>query len=637
MSKFISRDFLAAEVDILLYHKFARLGQERAAGRTLFHLLLRAEYYRRKAKSYSRCDDARKPMRVILISLPLAGFGFNALAADLPVRPYALPVPFFTWTGFYEGVFAGYGTIDNTTRPVCFTSAGVPEGLGCAARAPLHPQTDDLVAGTELGYYHQPTPGSGLVIGAAGDYAFTRIRGYESQTGTFPVVGGRAFPAGIYHVGQRLDGLGTVRGKLGYAFDRLLVYGTAGLAAGNVRIDSNTGQMGHPLFDAGHGEVRIGYVAGGGIEYAFSQRLSTRTEALYYDLGARTVVGGEVSRLTGPRFGSRVETSGYQVRVGINDWFGNGLPLIGLFEEFRSPSLEPVLPDSIWAFETGARYFYSSGSHRYTLGDPLTPGQTDSRLTYRGFDAHAGESFGRLDHNPTGLFLKGFLGSGYVHSGRLNDEDFPPRLKRYSNTQSRIKDGDIAYTVIDVGYDVLRGENYKLGAFVGFQYFAELPNGFGCRQIADGKVCARSGSALTSVKTLSEDAHWYALRVGLAGSVQFDRFKVSLEGAYLPIVELSGNDRHWQRPDINPLPQRANGDGYFVEGVVSHDLTPRISVGVGVRYWRMSAPSGRTQFPFNPPSSTKFETDRYGGFAQLSYRISDLGLAPLISRSGKAK
>lgn len=575
-------------------------------------------------------------MRGILISLPLAGFGFTALAAEVPMRPNALPVPFFTWTGFYEGLFAGYGTIDNTTRPVCFTRAGIPEGQGCAGRTPLRPQTDDFVAGTELGYYHQFTPGSGLVIGAAGDYAFTRIRGYAGQAGTFPAVGGRAFAAGIYHVGQRLDGLGTVRGKLGYAFDRLLVYGTAGLATGNVRIDSNTGQMGHALFDARHGEVRIGYVAGGGIEYAFSQRLSTKIEGLYYDLGARTVVGDEFGR-TGYRLGSRVETSGYQVRVGINDRFGDGLPLVGLFEEFHNPSPEPVLSNSIWAFETGARYFYSSGSHRYTLGDPLIPGQTDSSLTYRGFDAHAGESFGRLDHNPTGLFLKGFLGSGYVHSGRLNDEDFPPRLKRYSNTQSRIKDGDTAYTVIDAGYDFLRGKNYKLGAFIGFQYFAELANGFGCRQVVGGKVCADSGSALTSVKTLSEDAHWYALRVGLAGSVQFDRLKISLEGAFIPAAELTGNDRHWERADINPLPQRANGDGYFVEGVVSYDLTPRLSVGVGGRYWRMNSSIGRTQFPFGPPSPTKFETERYGGFAQVSYRISDLGLAPLISRSDKAK
>jgi opacity protein-like surface antigen/outer membrane protease len=571
-------------------------------------------------------------MRRVLIALPLAGLGFSAVAADLPARPYAPPVPFFTWSGFYEGLFAGYGTIDNATRPVCFSPSGVPNGAGCAARVPLRPQTDDFVAGSELGYYHQFTPGSGLVVGAAADYAFTRIRGYESQTGTFPRFGGGAYPGGIYHVGQRLDGLGSVRGKIGYAFDRLLVYGTAGVAAGNVRIDSNTTVAGIP-FDARRGEVRVGYVAGGGIEYAFSQRLSTKVEALYYDLGARTVVGGDVFGRTGFAFGSRVETSGYQVRVGINDRFGDGLPLLGLFNEFRNPTEEAALPPSIWVFETGARYFYSSGSHRYTLGSALTPGQTNSRLTYRNFNAQAGESFGRLDHNPTGLFLKGFLGSGYVlRSGRLNDEDFPPALNPYSNTVSPIRDGDIAYASIDAGYDVLRGENYKLGAFIGFQYYAELVNAFGCRQVGGGGVCAGAGAVPTNVKSLTEDAHWYALRVGLGGEVRFDRFKLSLEGAYIPTVELTGNDRHWLRPDINPLPQRANGDGYFFEGVVSYDFTPRISFGVGARYWRMTASGGRTQFPFAPASPTKFETERYGAFAQFSYKISDIGLTPLITK-----
>lgn len=571
-------------------------------------------------------------MRWVLFALPLAALGASgagkAVAADLAARPFAPPVPFFTWTGFYEGLFTGYGNLDNMTRPVC-SVGGVPNAGPCAVRAGLHPPTDDFIAGSELGYNYQFSPGQGLVIGVAGDAVFTRLRGYASETGPFPAIQGGSYPLGIYHVGQRLDGLGSLRGKVGYAFDRVFVYGTAGAAAGNVRIDTNT-VLGRTPFEARHGEVRIGYIAGAGIEYAFSQRLSAKVEALYYDLGSRTVAAGNIFGTGAARYGSRVDTSGYQVRIGINDRFGDGLPVLGLIDELRNPAPDEPAAPSTWVFESGARYFYSSGTHRFTLGSAIIPGQVNSRLTYDGFGAHSGESFGRLDHNPTGLFLKGFLGSGFVDSGRLRDEDFPPVVRGYSDTLSQIRHGDIAYAAIDAGYNILRQDTYRLGAFVGFQYFSENVSGYGCQQTTASTICGNT--VPTSVKVFTEDAHWYALRVGLAGEMRFDRFRFTLEGAYLPAVELSGEDHHWLRPAINPQPQRGFGDGYFFEGVVSYDLTSRLSVGVGARYWKMSAPSGRAQFPTLPASPTRFETDRYGGFAQFSYKIADLGLTPLIAK-----
>ena len=51
-----------------------------------------------------------------------------------------------------------------------------------------------------------------------------------------------------------------------------------------------------------------------------------------------------------------------------------------------------------------------------------------------------------------------------------------------------------------------------------------------------------------------------------------------------------------------------------------------VSVGVGGRYWQLQADKAHTTaFPFSPPSPMKFETGRYGGFAQLSYRLADFG------------
>lgn len=545
----------------------------------------------------------------------------TVLAADLPRTRRTIEVvpPAFTWTGAYGGLFAGYGVLDSATHFLCTGPDGVSAGVNCPVIPSRQASRDGFIAGGEVGYTWQA--GHGLIVGAAADYQATRLWDYAAPEGTFARSGGGASLFDVAHAGQRLDQLATFRGKVGLGIDRTVLYATGGLALGNVRVDTNLPLwFGSPLFDGRKGEVRAGYVAGAGIEYAFSQHLSAKVEGLYYDLGGRAVLSEPFYRiLPGYHAGARVATDGFLTRVGLNYRFGAGLPDL--------PPAGAAGP-AAWAFEGGLRYVYSSGGPRYTLGSALTPGQVNSRLIYDGAEAHAGESFARVEHTPTGLFAKAFLGTGGVTTGRLSDEDFPPALRRYSKTLSPIKDGDISYGVIDFGYDVLRRDGFKLGGFLGYQYEAELLNGYGCRQVGGSRsgICAGDDSVPDTVKILSENQRWNALRVGLIGEARFDRLRLSLEGAYLPVVALEGVDRHWLRPDINALPQRGRGDGYFAEGIVSYDLTPRVSVGVGGRYWRMQTESGHTQFPALPRSPTKFETDRYGAFAQISYRLSDFGL-----------
>ncbi len=541
----------------------------------------------------------------------------TAMAADLPRRalpPAVTAVPIFSWTGAHAGLFAGYGTLDRATQFVCTGPDGQPGARNCPVIPSKRASDGSFVGGAEVGYDWQVN--SGFVAGAAADYQFTRLWGYDRREGAFPAAGGGFYRRSVAHSGQRLDELATLRGRIGFAVDRTLVYATGGLAAGTVRTDNNLSLAGFPLFDGRQGAVRLGYVAGAGIEHAFSEHLSAKVEGLYYDLGSRAVLPApSYPVLTGYHAGSRVATDGFLARVGLNYRFGAGLP-----------DLPPVAlaGPATWDFEGGLRYFFSAGTPREKLGDPDAPGQLNSRLTYANAQAHAGESFARLEHNPTGLFAKGFLGSGGVTGGRLADEDFPPALRRYSKTLSPIKDGDIGYGVIDLGYDVLRRDGYKLGGFLGYQFASELYNGYGCRQVAGGTPCARPYP--TSMKTLGESMQWNALRVGVIGEARFDRVRLSLEGAYLPVVSLSGVDRHWLRPDINPGPEGGRGDGYFLEGIIAYDLTPSVSVGVGGRYWQLQADKAHTTaFPFSPPSPMKFETGRYGGFAQLSYRLADFG------------
>jgi opacity protein-like surface antigen len=282
----------------------------------------------------------------------------------------------------------------------------------------------------------------------------------------------------------------------------------------------------------------------------------------------------------------------------------------------------PPAPVSLWEFEFGARYFYSSGRSRYTLGDPFVPGQINSQLTYKNLDSHAGEGFARVDHT-SGFFAKGFVGGGNIFKGTLNDEDFPPAVAPYSNTVSSVNNGSLWYGTVDAGYNFWKGPTFKVGGFVGYNHFYENANAYGCTQVATNPaICGVPISG--SVLVLSKTENWDSLRVGLNSVVNLSpQWRVTFDGAYLPYVKLSGFDNHWLRPDINPLPQSGNGWGYQLEGIVSYDVTQNFSVGVGGRYWYAKTTSGTTQFPLVPPSPTAFTYERYGGFLQASYKFGE--------------
>ena len=83
--------------------------------------------------------------------------------------------------------------------------------------------------------------------------------------------------------------LGTARGRLGIAFGSWLPYATGGVAVGRVSYSdfgffpflpsSNTSSI---------TQTRVGWTAGGGVEWKFDQRWSIKAEYLYVDLGSTT-------------------------------------------------------------------------------------------------------------------------------------------------------------------------------------------------------------------------------------------------------------------------------------------------------------------------------------------------------------
>jgi outer membrane immunogenic protein len=274
---------------------------------------------------------------LLLTTTATVALASAALAADLPARrappaPF-VAVPVFTWTGFYIGGNAGYAISDNnrvvTTGQapanVVTVSTGARPGL-------VQLEQDGFAGGGQIGYNVQF---GGFVAGIEADIAYTDLQRTTNVVTTAPAVVGGAAATRNNVFRQDLTFLGTVRGRLGYAWDRLLVYGTGGFAYGDVDYSANFfGPLpGNVLqFTGRRTGIETGWAAGGGVEYAIpnwnwfgSSAVTLKAEALYYDLGRRTVgvnlipgTGG-----VGTGYNSRFETSGVIARAGINFKFGS--------------------------------------------------------------------------------------------------------------------------------------------------------------------------------------------------------------------------------------------------------------------------------------------------------------------------
>ncbi|MGU3538151.1 outer membrane protein [Methylobacterium sp. A54F] len=283
--------------------------------------------------------------KILLASTLLAGMGAAASAADLPRRaappPVFQPVPVFTWTGFYAGFNAGYafGSDDSRNNNVFNPNANIqgatlvaPAG---AAVAFSNSNREGFTGGGQVGYNYQFTPGSGVVIGVEADAQYLDFGGRRSR---YAVVGGLPTSGNLTFIDPRgatgLDFFGTVRGRIGYAFDRVMVYGTGGFAYGSGDSDRYAGL-------ARNDDFRTGWAAGGGIEYALptdsflnffrSSAVTLKVEGLYVNLDrsnrnqgliAANAATGATYNLANFALGRRDDDFAV-VRAGINYKFGS--------------------------------------------------------------------------------------------------------------------------------------------------------------------------------------------------------------------------------------------------------------------------------------------------------------------------
>jgi outer membrane immunogenic protein len=204
--------------------------------------------------SYVECPKGKNVKKFLLTTTGLIALGVAlgiapATAADLAARPYtkapAAVIAVNNWTGFYIGAMGGYAQ-ENTS------------GIGALSGG---------FAGGTLGYNWQT---GNLVFGLEADAAWADV----GATVAIP---------GLVSVTDKVRSTGTVRGRIGYAFDQVLIYGTGGYAWADNRLSATAGAA--SISDS---HFHSGWTVGAGVEVLFAPKWSVKAEYLYRSFEGQT-------------------------------------------------------------------------------------------------------------------------------------------------------------------------------------------------------------------------------------------------------------------------------------------------------------------------------------------------------------
>ena len=240
-------------------------------------------------------------MRLIALAASLVALAQPALAADLlpaPAPSLVAVAPSHNWTGCYVGATAGGLWSEQSWLNRTPGGAFYNQSLGSH-------DVESFIGGVQAGCDYQVA--GGFLIGVQGDYGWTDAVGSHPSTRETGVT---------YHSG--IDGLGTVTGRVGYGWNRLLGYVKAGGAWQQDDYWATTTILGTAYRES---VTRSGWTVGGGGEYALTPRLSAFVEYNHYDFGDPVV--GLTPQVAGlPRAFVKLDETSDVVRAGINLRFG---------------------------------------------------------------------------------------------------------------------------------------------------------------------------------------------------------------------------------------------------------------------------------------------------------------------------
>jgi opacity protein-like surface antigen/outer membrane protease len=531
--------------------------------------------------------------------------------------------PAVNWTGFYlgghVGAFAGTATFANPAGASIYGDVVATPGFG---------------AGVQAGYNWLAAPQ--WLLGIEADVSILSASGKGNNTclqSTPSIIGSncKATPRET----------ATLTGRLGYLTEpngRTLLYAKGGGAWMHSDLSINpanalgaiggyTGPLsGDPAVQNQPSSLSAsawGWTIGAGVEHALSAAWSVKLEYDYLRFGAvgvntpATISATPDGAVTAVPAGgpSSVTQDMHFAKLGINyRWGVASAPSSAAWPAADSGSPGPWSPG--WEFDLGGRYWYSWGKYQGTNG-----GQNValSRLTYDNAVGHSGEVFARLD-SPYNVFIKGFVGGGILSGGQMIDEDWgigsATEAEPYSNTRSNLG-GSFSYLTADLGYNLLRGRDHKVGVFIGYNRYQISMDATGCAQnVGSAGTC--TPAIPTTVNGISETDTWHSLRTGVSAEVQVtERLRLGGDVAFLPYLWVQALDTHHLRSLYFPV--EGNGQGVQGEVFLSYRVTDALSLGFGGRYWAMWTTNAyQTTLPSN---LFTINTERYGLFAQASWKF----------------
>jgi outer membrane immunogenic protein len=224
-------------------------------------------------------------MRITLTALAIAASATAAAAADMPIKALPLSLP-PSWSGFYAGVNAGGGWFDPSYStdipsvpiagkkppkpPPCMKYCYSPDplfGLGSGDVA-------GFVGGVQGGYNYQFLPQ--WVAGIEADFdaaAFSKSR----------QIGFLTLPGSSASMGERVDWLSSLRGRIGYLWTpTVMLYATGGVAFADINYSATANVTSSAVAATSFDNIRTGWVVGGGGEYMLTPQWILRGEYLFY-------------------------------------------------------------------------------------------------------------------------------------------------------------------------------------------------------------------------------------------------------------------------------------------------------------------------------------------------------------------
>jgi outer membrane immunogenic protein len=252
-----------------------------------------------------------KPFLLSPLGLVVAAYN-PATAADLPTAPRRMPAkappvvaPYApAWAGWYIGVHAG--VIADESKQNGYLPNELVNDNYCWAFDDCDfsnkQRAIGFLGGGQIGYNFQA---GSTVFGFEADISWSSAK--KTETGS----------QGLYDWTAKTgpEVFGTARLRLGYAFDRALVYATGGLAYAKLR---NTFQNDTGYTWSEGDDWRLGWTVGGGIEFALGSNWTIKGEGLYYDLGKQDHVSNGFEFGETQAAGLQDKTTGFVGRIGLN-------------------------------------------------------------------------------------------------------------------------------------------------------------------------------------------------------------------------------------------------------------------------------------------------------------------------------